>query len=122
MTTLSFVAGMAPLVTSTGIGAGYNRATAGVVVGGQTLSLVLTLLVTPVAYSLFDSLATRAKRGFTALFSPRTPEETGEAEVALAYADASPLVAHAAPVTNVTHVTPPAVASSSPKQRAEPQA
>ncbi|HZI02839.1 MAG TPA: efflux RND transporter permease subunit, partial [Archangium sp.] len=82
MTTLSFVAGMIPLLMSKGVGASFNQATAGVVVGGQTLSLVLTLLVTPVAYSLFDDASAWFSRKFA---SKRTPEETGEAEVARAY-------------------------------------
>jgi hydrophobic/amphiphilic exporter-1 (mainly G- bacteria), HAE1 family len=82
MTTLSFVAGMIPLLFSNGVGSSFNRATAGVVVGGQTLSLALTLLVTPVAYSLFDDASAWFKRKFG---SKRTPEETGEAEVARAY-------------------------------------
>jgi HAE1 family hydrophobic/amphiphilic exporter-1 len=56
MTTISIIAGMLPIALGKGDGSASRAAMATVVVGGQTLCLLLTLLVTPVVYTYFDDL------------------------------------------------------------------
>jgi HAE1 family hydrophobic/amphiphilic exporter-1 len=73
MTTLALVAGMLPLALGTGPGAEERRTIAVVVIGGQMMALGLTLVLTPVAYSLFDDLAERAAARRAGLLSRWRP-------------------------------------------------
>ncbi len=66
MTTITLIAGMTPIALGKGPGAAARASMAKVIIGGQALSLVITLLIVPVAYSLFDdaqsALARLARR------------------------------------------------------------
>ena len=52
MTTIAIVAGMIPIAFGRGAGAGSRASMAVTIIGGQVLCLLLTLLVTPVVYSV----------------------------------------------------------------------
>lgn len=66
MTTVMLVAAMAPIAVGQGPGAGARASMAKVIIGGQVFSLLLALLVTPVTYSLIDSLGSRFLAGRSA--------------------------------------------------------
>jgi HAE1 family hydrophobic/amphiphilic exporter-1 len=56
MTTATLIAAMAPMTVASGPGAASRAALAKVIVGGQAMSLMVTLLIVPVAWSLFHDL------------------------------------------------------------------
>ena len=61
MTTVMLMAAMVPIALGNGPGASARASMAKVIIGGQALSLLISLLATPVAYSILDDF--RRKKG-----------------------------------------------------------
>jgi HAE1 family hydrophobic/amphiphilic exporter-1 len=102
MTTVMLVAAMVPIALGEGPGASSRASMAKVILGGQILSLFLSLLLTPVAYSLWDDFTRVTKR----LLGGRKPAEPADAketvvevpvEVVPAARRAKPTTHHPAP-------------------------
>ncbi len=74
MTTIAIVAGMLPIAFGRGSGSGSRASMAVTIIGGQAICLLLTLLVTPVVYSLFDDARLKIPRLFGK--APKEPAET----------------------------------------------
>ncbi len=64
MTTLTLIAGMLPIALGKGPGAASRASMAKVIIGGQFLCLLLTLLVVPVAYHIFERLSISIKKRY----------------------------------------------------------
>ena len=63
MTTLTLIAGMIPIALGEGPGSATRASMARVIIGGQAFSLLITLLIVPVAYSIFEDVRQwRARR------------------------------------------------------------
>ena len=76
MTTAMLVAAMVPIALGQGPGAGARASMAKVIIGGQALSLVLALIVTPVFYVLLDQWNNLIRRlGIRFAVQPRLPAE-----------------------------------------------
>jgi HAE1 family hydrophobic/amphiphilic exporter-1 len=64
MTTITLVFAMIPTALGTAPGSSMRRALASVIIGGQVLSLLITLLMTPVTYIIMDNIQEKLKKRF----------------------------------------------------------
>jgi HAE1 family hydrophobic/amphiphilic exporter-1 len=78
MTTLTLIAGMTPIALGQGPGAAARASMARVIIGGQAMSLLITLLIVPVAYSLFEGAKKRLGVKTTDVEMETNGEETGQ--------------------------------------------
>jgi HAE1 family hydrophobic/amphiphilic exporter-1 len=78
MTAFSTICGMIPVAFSNSDGAEFRTALGLIVIGGLSSSTALTLVVVPVAYTLYDDLLINMKKA-TSLLS-KVPIRAAQAE------------------------------------------
>jgi HAE1 family hydrophobic/amphiphilic exporter-1 len=72
MTSIAFIAGLMPLVFSSGAGAGSRHSLGTAVVGGMLVSTVVNLIVIPAMYIIVDDLGAKL-RAVSKRASPPAP-------------------------------------------------
>ena len=76
MTTISLIAGMLPVALAVGRGSEFRETIGITIIGGTILSTILTLLIIPCSYYIFDDfsdkIGARLRRGRERQESPET--------------------------------------------------
>ena len=78
MTTFALVAGMIPIAIGSGEGALFRRPLGAAVIGGVITSTILTLIVVPTVYEIFDDLRARLMARFRGTAAPVHGVATGD--------------------------------------------
>ena len=91
MTTVMLVAAMVPIALGQGPGAGARASMAKVIIGGQMLSLLLALLVTPVFYGLLDTWVGWSGRAARWVTKPRWRRRGHQSETTPVEVEAEPV-------------------------------
>jgi HAE1 family hydrophobic/amphiphilic exporter-1 len=77
MTTIAMVIAMVPIAVATGAGSEWKNGLAWVLIGGLVSSMLLTMIIVPVAYRLVDDIGEWIGKKF-----PKKNRATQEAELA----------------------------------------
>lgn len=72
MTTLALVLAMVPVALALGQGSEFRAPLGVIIIGGMTLSTVLTLFVIPCSYTIFDDLSERVNKAKTRILKPKS--------------------------------------------------
>jgi len=71
MTTLAMIFGMLPIALSDGPGSESRAPMAMAIIGGLSTSMLLTLIIVPVVYTIADELPETIRNGFKKIFRRR---------------------------------------------------